>query len=601
MQKILSTFSDDFGRKCRNSVMGYPVEIGLGIFIAFFFGFALDSSTGADHFVRFFFPTVLVWLAVFAISCLYGLGALNRNARVGLTAGVVAVGAAYAFWFFDIDLMAHFWRWFLLVTALVCTVMVVPLMAKDKSVPREVRFWRFNTRLITRFAVCGFYVSALYVGLVLALGATSALLGWWPEPEFYGRLGAWLFAGLGPWMFVAGVGEALDLDRPVPQASIRWIARLGSFLMMPLLCIYLLITYGYGLRITLTDFAPSNVISPLILGAGMLGFLGLYLVEPLRHREDYALLSRIFQFFPVALLLILPASVWAIAMRIEQYGWTEFRYVRLLAVLCFAILCIYGGVQLLRRRAMALSSIPVVVAVAFFLAAMGPWSATNVSKKSQLDRLENIALTAGVLTADRKIDPGTISSMSSTERRELAQVVRYVRQTHGVQALSYIAPRDQDDMDAFARSLGSNRSLKYRAYEPAMDSPPVQVRLENQDIVVTRTGPLFSFSRLYPDSRELSFSSGNDKSFRVNLEKEMLTVGSDSKIWRADVSKLVATVTPDPSERLIPNEHTNISLLDKDNNIVGELIVTQIFVDFSNDHPSLQWVSGHIIIDEEVP
>ena len=75
----------------------------------------------------------------------------------------------------------------------------------------------------------------------------------------------------------------------------------------------------------------------------------------------------------------------SIYLRVEQYGFTEQRYLIVLSTLWLGVLAVAYSV-----RKPPLKMISGLLAVLFLVSALGPLSAANVAERSQMKRLETL-------------------------------------------------------------------------------------------------------------------------------------------------------------------------------------------------------------------
>ncbi len=123
----------------------------------------------------------------------------------------------------------------------------------------------------------------------------------------------------------------------------------------------------------------------------MIGVLALLLVHPIRDRADSQWVNAYGRWFSVALLAPLIMLLMAVGKRVDQYGVTEPRYFLL-------VLGLWGlGVALAYAFTASrnIKVIPMTLAGLTLLTAFGPWGAYQVSRRSQLHRLDRIAAAAG--------------------------------------------------------------------------------------------------------------------------------------------------------------------------------------------------------------
>ena len=195
---------------------------------------------------------------------------------------------------------------------------------------------------------------------------------------------------------------------------------------------------------------PRNLLSPLIIGAGFVGFLcTLVIVSILDEKVGSGTLApadphrwarrhsvRLARAFPPVLLALLPIAAWALALRIDQHGFTPFRVARMMALLCLGALSLLGTARWLRGR-MTLTWVVPLCVIAFAMAtAFGPVSAMRLSLASQLERLERNLAQAGVVQRSVAEQPVKVAHEIVWERYwELQEGIQIVADLGGETAL----------------------------------------------------------------------------------------------------------------------------------------------------------------------
>lgn len=216
-------------------------------------------------------------------------------------------------------------------------------------------------------------------------------------------------------LLTAGAISLLVLDRLLPDRAATgkvpelW-RRLATAIGAPFVCVMLAILVVYQITVIARGELPSNTLSPLLIAAGFVGFLCTLIItavaaEPVGHgalspAEPHRFLRdrsiRLARAFPIVLLVLLPMALWALCVRIEQYGLTPFRVVRMAALLALAVLSVLGAVRWLRNRAALGWHVPATVAAFALVIAFGPLSAVNLSLRSQTARLLQLLDDAGI-------------------------------------------------------------------------------------------------------------------------------------------------------------------------------------------------------------
>jgi hypothetical protein len=424
-------------RDARDAFVHAPVEVLLGIAVAASFSWMLrGAGDRMDEWAPIFVAAVIALPLVFAASVLRARGVIPAAARWCATALALAAGAAYAAWGLDVHRGAEVWRAASLAGA---AWLVLPLAAFPGSVEgRRRRVWRFGALLVARMLTVGLYGAALFAALAGAVAAVASLFELSPPEELYQDLMGAIFFALVP-AVVAGGLPALARDPRLGAAAHPAVRLLGRYLYALVLVIYLAILVAYTLRVAATAELPKNILSPIVLLAGLGGLLGALFLEPLQDDEDARGVARLVRVFPAVLLPLLPLPIWAVAVRQDQYGWTEFRFLRLVLLVALAVLAAWGTARLVRRRAPLLAPVPAALAAALLLASVGPWSAQAVSRRDQGERLRAALREAGLMRGGRLVrpllPPGKSAARPDTIPAELYQriggAILYLRAQHG--------------------------------------------------------------------------------------------------------------------------------------------------------------------------
>lgn len=440
----------------RGAFRAAPIEASLALLAAATFSVGVAQETWPDTSSRLLVTFSLAIPATFAFTLLHALGALRAGMRWALSLAAVALAGAFAFGDYDPDLAAFNWR----LGLLHATSALLPFAAITLGADRD-RSWWIQARLLLRVAVAAAYGVALFVGIAIAIFAIDQLFELDIDDDVYAHLGGWTFFALVPWIVVGGRDALVGPASPRAEGVRRIAGLAATFFAAPLAVGYTAILYAYAVRVAVTGEVPKNLLSPLVIGAGALWLLLAFLIEPIRGDADAerpgqerdeaestaakapaeapgsTALTRLARWLPPALLPMLALGIWAVVVRIQQYGWTEFRYVRLAVLAALVVLAAAGTARLLTRSrgefAHALdtggdgadaigagndatgladisgdvgtttrpgratyhgnrtplpwAAVPVVLALAAFLSAVGPWSAPAATRRSQQARL----------------------------------------------------------------------------------------------------------------------------------------------------------------------------------------------------------------------
>ena len=394
------------GRAMIEAAKTTPAEVLLGWSAALMMSWMVASSRGELAYelgLRALPMAALGVVTSHAMSVLWRAQVITQRTRWALTLAYLAGLGVWGAWGFDPHAASDWWRWGLVSVAAISVFSLLPLaLSRRQQVTREL-FWTLNARHLARILTVGSYLMTLFLGLALAWAATDELLNLRVGGRHaLGHLAAWLFAGMGPWLVAAGLTRQ---DQPI--ATLRHelrqlISIVCHGLLMPLTLLYMGILALYNARILIVglDQAPRNIMSPLVLVAAALIVVGMMLAEQLRQSATSArcVFVRVVEWLPTAFLPLLPLALWAVWVRVEQYGWTEFRYGRLSLLVALGAVFALSTVQKLRGRPQPLAGVMATFAIIAVLSALGPWSALDVSRRDQLGRLKTLMHARGQLS-----------------------------------------------------------------------------------------------------------------------------------------------------------------------------------------------------------
>lgn len=401
-----------------------PVEVLATLTVAATFSWTLELfEEDFQHWAEVAVACVLVLAVAWTGTLLHAMGRWDARRRWAFTLAGAAAVAAYALTVASFEYEAEGWRAALLIGAAVMWLVALPAFGDPVGSYAE-RMRRVDGRVLLRVIGALLYGAALFAGLALALAAVDTLFELELEGEIYGHVWAWIFLVLVPWIVLGGLP---DYVRPIERENeVAGVAhRIALYLVPPLVALYYVILYAYVVRIAVTGEMPKNLVSPLVLAAGGLAALSLVLFDP---RPGGGGLARGLRLAPPLFLPLVPLGAWALIVRIGQYGWTEFRLVRLVVLAALAVLALGATLQLVRRRRFALHLAPLGVAAVLLLGAFGPWGILSVSRRSQQERLEaalgrvDVPLhdtTYAIAPGDYTDRPGAPAPADTIPRREV--------------------------------------------------------------------------------------------------------------------------------------------------------------------------------------
>ncbi len=431
-----------------------PAEVLLGLCAALFLSalVALEGSVDVKRWAPVVLGAPLAVLGAYAASVMHQWGALSGRARWGLTGLVTIAALAYGVWGVDPNAQASLWRYGTLALASVGALSLVPLAIK-RRVGESLPFWDFNALLVARVVACVAVCGGAWMGLGLAGGASELLLDVsWPE---YGavHLAIWTLVAPLPWLVAAGMPSLRALSDHETARLGALLRPVCTWLVTPLIGLYLLILYLYNARVLIAglDEAPSNMMSPLVLVAAALIGAGLIVAEPVRRADPQGAFARMIRWLPAAFLPLLPLAMWAVMERVEQYGWTPFRYLRLVLLIALGLSFGLATARRLTQRAQPLHELIAILTSVAVVCTLGPLSAGEVSWRSQRGRLIAIA---------QEHEVWRHGALHPTARHdEVANAVREMCEQHGLKrAMTLVAPAPHHPDDCHTLQAAWQRS-----------------------------------------------------------------------------------------------------------------------------------------------
>lgn len=542
-----------------------PVEVTLAVFVAASFSWALE--TGIDEAFQTWWEVTIIALLVGSVAwmgtLLHGLGAWTVRRRQVVTVASAVLAALYGALFLRLDLEAEGWRAGALIGAVLLFVTAAPILARAEREP-QVPFRTVNARVGVRLLGAGLYTLALYIGLALAIAAVDTLFDLEMSDDIYAHVFGWLAFALGPWIALAGLPYFV---RPFDEGSevMGVLRRIAGWLIPPLLIVYTGILYAYAVRIGVTGELPKNLVSPLVLAAGVLTVLTVILFDPMPGKGVGA---RALRLTPVLFLPLAALGLYAVSLRVGQYGWTEFRYLRVGALAGLTLLAVGAAVELAKGRRFSVHYVPLVGGVLLLLSAIGPWGAAAVAQRSQQARLIEALTETGLLRGDAVAlaDIGE-RTVPNDVYEQVGATARFLVMHFGADAAAPI-PADlleRDSLGAVPARLGLRRE------EPAGDERPrsgslaagVQVGLGGDTVLRV----LLSGSS---ESGRPAATATDSSTVRLWVEDQRLT---------ADVGPLVTWLVDtdvEQGEAVLPEDHAVIPLVGDDGETWGTLVVFEL-------------------------
>ncbi len=275
-----------------------------------------------------------------------------------------------------------------------------------------------------RLIVTAVYSIVLYAGLALALAALDNLFGMNVPGKRYAELWFIILGLFATWFFLAGIPENLD---PLESSTDypKGIKIFAQYILFPLVLVYLVILYAYMAKIIISWDWPQGWVSRLILGYATTGIFALLLVHPVRDRAENIWIKTTSRWFYVVMIPLVIMLLLALWRRISEYGITEGRYIAIF--LGFWL----GGIVLyfIWSKIKSIKTIPISMCLLALFISFGPWSAFNVSEKSQVNRFQDFLTKNNILVKGRiQKAPATVPQ---DDVMQISSIIAYLHDIHG--------------------------------------------------------------------------------------------------------------------------------------------------------------------------
>ena len=314
-------------------------------------------------------------------------------------------------------------RFFLLGLALLFSLTFIPFIRHVKEVNG---FWQYCKILFIRIFLTFVFTGTLYLGLVLALVGIKELLGVDFDEKLFLEL----------WIVIVGLVSTSFFLKGIPDKTAalqkktdyhKGIQIFAEYILTPLILIYAVILYIYTGKIILNWDWPEGMVSWLIIVFSVATILANFMLWPLMKKETYV---KYFQ--KISYALIIPMTVvmfLALKIRIDEYGITEPRYYGMVVCFWFLAMSLYFIISKKKN----LLVLPVSLCIITLLSSAGPVSSMNISKYSQMNRLETVLIKDGILVSGKVVK--TDKELPKEDIEVISGTLDYIRRVHGFEVL----------------------------------------------------------------------------------------------------------------------------------------------------------------------
>lgn len=334
--------SEVYVNRLNETVLRYPMVLIVALIATISAVFAMEFSNSGEYAEEIWFLPCKIWIvSTLGISLLFGLNIISQ--RIGKTflldlIGILILIGVYFLLPKEEKDFTEVYA-FLLIPLFILSHLLVAFGAyfNNKS---ENSFWEYNKSLFINIILAAIFAGVLTGGIMLAILAIDNLFELKIDEMIYPKTLA-IFGIFGSCLifllFNAKGLKILEKDEPYPLILKFFV----QFILIPLLLIYVVILYMYGLKILINWELPRGWVSYLVLAYSVIGILAILLVYPLKQIEAKSwvkMFSNVFYFTLIPLLVLLFVAIFT---RVLEYGFTEPRYYLLMIAIWLTVIALY--------------------------------------------------------------------------------------------------------------------------------------------------------------------------------------------------------------------------------------------------------------------
>lgn len=247
-------------------------------------------------------------------------------------------------------------------------------------------FWAYNAKLLGEYLRTAFLTSVLTAGLLAAIGSVEWLFGLKLRADGYLYTIIVCASVVHPCMFLANLPWQAEQNVTAQELNYPKLLRnLVQYVLLPLVVLYILILYGYGIKLLLGNVEKA-LVGWLVLVLTLVGLVAYLLAWPLLHKDNEKWVRTWDKLYWVALVPLCALLFWSMTIRVQAYGLTENRVMLYYLAAWLAVVVAY--MQFVKKHGVVF--IPLSLLVVCLQAAYGFENAHTASVANQTYRLQSI-------------------------------------------------------------------------------------------------------------------------------------------------------------------------------------------------------------------
>lgn len=384
----MSTFEkwrNRLGPELNRTAQRFPIAIGFTVIatILFLVELNLSNSVDSDLTGKSFATFGLSALFAVASQLMAESGVLKKRTSWAMAvAGFLIIGATIFFQDHVIGLPIMWMPLLILLTSISPTL--APRGSRGDQSQQEL-FWWMNHRSIVSALIAGLAFLVIFFGLMIIERSVAILFGFELERLIYRilvPLAGLLFA---PIYWLVTIPEMQDYsaqEMEKPDFLSGAVGFLGLYIFAPFLSLYALILVAYAAQILFQQSYPEGTVGWMVVGFISVAGLNHLLLFPQFMRQN-PFVARYLRLWPLFAVIPVIMLVFAIYIRISNYGLTPERILLAAGTLWTVIIIAMGAINRLDIRLL-----PALAALVLLPISFGPFNLESWSQRNQLDRFE---------------------------------------------------------------------------------------------------------------------------------------------------------------------------------------------------------------------
>lgn len=304
-------------------------------------------------------------------------------------------------------------------------------------------FWQYAQTVIFGLLIAIFFATIVYGGLAAALYAVEKLFGFDIRFIRYVQLALIVFGIFGVNFFLSQIPKHPLHIHVRPYSKIKRI--FSKNILAPIAIVYFLILYAYTAKILINMTYPSGTLSWIIVAFSFVAIVSFLFLSPYLKKSS---LTQRFIWLAIFLqTIMLGMALW---MRIQEYGITYNRYLLAMFGLWLALMSLYFMLFGKAQQKWLFFFATLFILFSQF----GPYSAKNVTQKSQTARLVQLIATA---------DPRS-EELDMKRKYEISDGIQYINRHYGIDAFEKIIPHILKSYKASNQMSKTTRHYNFPAF-----------------------------------------------------------------------------------------------------------------------------------------